>query len=242
MNETLMVLVRGVIAVFTLFIFARILGKQQMSQLTYFDYILGITIGSIAATLTTNLGNNTWSEWVGLFTWFVLVFIIQMIAIKSRYIAKYMDGEPTVVIMNGHIMEDAMKTMRYSIDHLLGQLRLKGIFDLTQVEFAVLETNGKLSVQKKSEFQPVTAKDLNLSTSYSGLSTEVIFDGIVLDQNMEQLKLDRLWLDAELKKLGIDDYSEVALASLDTAGRLYVDTYNDRLKSLTDPSDYRGPN
>lgn len=155
MNEVLVVVVRGIIAFFTLLIFTRILGKTEISQLTYFDYVNGITIGSIAATLTTNLNERALPEWVGLATWTGAVIIMQLIALKSRYLSKYLNGEPVVVIMNGQIMEDAMKKMRYHLNELLVQLREKGVFDISQVEFAVLETSGKLSVLKKSTYQPV---------------------------------------------------------------------------------------
>ncbi|MCF8012164.1 MAG: DUF421 domain-containing protein [Clostridiales bacterium] len=242
MNEPLVVVVRSIIAFFSLFVFTRILGKQQISQLTYFDYILGITIGSIAATLSVDLSIKAWPQWVGLLVWTVLVIVMELISLKWRYISKFLEGEPAVVVMNGQIMENTLKKLRIKVTEILELLRSKGVFDVGQVEFAVLETSGKISVQKKSQFQPVTPSDLNLSTDYKGLSTEIIYDGVIIDNNLEQVHLDRSWLDKELKKQGIDDYSEVFLALLDTGGSLYVDKYKDHVKSPTDPSDYPGPN
>ena len=125
MNEALVVIVRGVIGFFTLLIFARLLGKQQLSQLSFFDYVLGITIGSIAASLTTDLTSRAWPHWVGLAVWTFLVGVLQLLTLKWRYASKYIDGEPTVVIMNGKIMENAMKKLRYRTSELLEQLRLK---------------------------------------------------------------------------------------------------------------------
>ena len=242
MNEALVVVVRGIIGFFTLLIFARLLGKEQISQLTFFDYVLGITIGSIAASLTTDLTTNTWTHWVGLFTWTVLVIGVQFVTLKWRYMAKYLEGEPTVVIMNGQFMEKTMRKMRYRATDILVQLREKGVFDLSQVEFAVIETNGSLSVLKKSQYQPVTPKDLNLPSNYMGISTELIYNGVVIEQNLKQVKLDRAWLDQELKKLGINDPEDVFIATLETSGVLYVDTYKDHVENLTDISDYKGPN
>ncbi|NLC07386.1 MAG: DUF421 domain-containing protein [Syntrophomonadaceae bacterium] len=238
MNEALVVVVRGVIAFITLLIFTRVLGKQQLSQLTYFDYILGITIGSIAATMTTDLTARAWPQLVGLITWTGAVFVLQWITLKWRYASKYIDGEPTVVIMNGQIMEDVLKKMRFRVADLLEQLRTKGVFDLSEVEFAVLETNGQLSVLKKSQYQPVTANDLNLPTNYKGISSELIYDGVVVEQNLQQVNLDRPWLEAQLRKLGFNDPSEIFIASLNTNGDLYIDAYKDRVKNLTDISDY----
>lgn len=241
LNEALVEIVRALIAFFTLLIFTRLLGKQQLSQLTFFDYVLGITVGSIAASLTTDLTSKAWPHWVGLVTWIAAVLAIQYITAKWRYASKYIDGEPTVVIMNGMIMDEAMKKMRYRLSDLMEQLRDKGVFDLSQVEFAILETGGKLTVLKKSQYQPVTAKDMNIKTKYNGISTELIYDGRVVENNLKQVNRDRKWLDRELKRLGISDISEVFYAALETSGKLYVDKYKDHIKNKTDISDYDGP-
>lgn len=237
MNEALVVLVRGIIGFSTLLIFARILGKQQISQLTFFDYVLGITIGSTASTLTTDLSSSAWPHWVGVMTWVVAVLIIQYITMKSRTAAHYINDEPTIVIMNGKLMESSMKRMRYTIAELLEQLRLKDIFDISQVEYAIVETNGQLSVLKKSEFQPVTPKDMNIPSQYQGLSTEIIFDGTVIDHNLKKCNHDRTWLMDELKKQGINDIKEVFWAQLNSTGQLYVDKYVDGVTERTNISE-----
>jgi uncharacterized membrane protein YcaP (DUF421 family) len=241
LNEAIVVFVRGIIGFFTLLILTSFLGKQEISQLTFFDYVLGITIGSIAASLTTDLSSMAWPHWLGLLTWTGAVLIMQLITLKWRHAAKYLEGEPTVVIMNGKIMENAMRKMKYRANDLMEQLRIKGVFDLAQVEFAILETNGQLSVQKKAQHQPVTPKDLNIPTSYSGISTELIYDGVIFDQNLRQVNLDRGWLQTELKKRGINDPSEVFLALLNTHGELYIDKYKDHIRNSTDIGDYPGP-
>lgn len=241
MNEALVEIVRALIAFFTLLIFTRLLGKQQMSQLTFFDYVLGITVGSIAASMTTDLTSRAWPHWVGLVTWIFAVLAIQCITVKWRYASKYLDGEPTVVIMNGMIMEDAMKKLRYRISDLTEQLRDKGVFDISEVEFAVLEVSGKLTVMKKSLYQPVTPKDMNIKTNYKGVGTEIIYDGVIVDSNLQQVNRDRKWLEMELKNHGIKDVSEIFYAELETSGKLYIDKYKDKIKSKTDISDYKGP-
>ncbi|MHC1723953.1 MAG: DUF421 domain-containing protein [Aminipila sp.] len=241
MNEALVELVRAIIAFFTLLIFTRLLGKQQLSQLTFFDYVLGITVGSIAASMTTDLTSMAWPHWVGLVTWIVCVLILQVITMKWRYASKYIDGEPTIVIMNGKIMDKAMKKMRYRICDLTVQLREQGAFDISQIEYAILETSGQLSVLKKSIYQPVTPKDLNIMSSYSGINTELIYDGVLIEQNLIQSKHDRAWLDNQLKALGIKNISEVFFATIDTNDNLYVDKYEDHLSDFKDISDYDGP-
>lgn len=239
MNEAAVVFVRGVISFVTLLIFARVLGKQQVCQLTSFEYILGITIGSIAATLTTDLSSRAWAHWVGLATWTGAVWLVQWITLRSRAIAKYFNGEPVILIMNGQIMEDNLKKMRHTADDLLMQLRHEKIFDLGVVEFAVLETTGKLSVLMKSQYAPVTPHDLNIPTKYQGVTTELIYDGVVITDNLTRVNLDRTWLDQQLKSLNIKSPGEVFLALLNTEGKLYVDLYRDHLKVLTDLSDFQ---
>ena len=177
MNEGLIVLVRGIIGFFTLLIFTRMLGKQQVSQLTFFDYVVGITIGSTASTLTTDLTSRAWPHWVGLLTWSILCLILQLITIKSKTAEEFLDGQPTIVITNGKILEQSMKKFRYTIGDLLAQLRDKGVFDLDQVAYAVLEKDGQLSILKKTECDPVTPKDLKLKTSAASIDFEVIYDG-----------------------------------------------------------------
>ncbi|TGE30998.1 DUF421 domain-containing protein [Desulfosporosinus sp. Sb-LF] len=241
MDEGLVVIVRAVIGFFSLLIFARIIGKEQISQLNFFDYVLGITIGSIAASLTTDLSSRAWPHWVGLLTWCLLGYIMNSISLKWRYAAKYLEGEPTIVIMNGKIMEKALKKQKYQISEVLELLRNKGVFDLTQVDFALIEPNGQLSVLLKPEHLPLTPKEMKIAVSPSGISTELVYDGIIIEENLRQLNKDKAWLLKELKKQGIKKISEVFLVTLNPAGSLYVDRYEDHLTKITDIGDYKGP-
>jgi len=235
------VAVRAVISFFTLLIFAKILGKQQISQLAFFDYVLGITIGSIAAELTIDLSSSAWPHWVGLLTWAVLGYLMEWITLKWRYAAKYIVGEPAVIIMNGKIMENVLRKMRFTVSDVMELLRNKDIFDLSQVDFAILESNGQLSVLRKPEYEPLTAKDMKISKKPSGISTELIYDGILIEENLRQLNKDTKWLMKQLKAQGIKDISEVFLATLNPAGSFYVDKYEDHIKKITDIGDFKGP-
>ncbi len=241
MNEGLVVLVRSIIGFFSLLIFAKILGKQQISQLTFFDYALGITIGSIAATLTTDLSSRAWPHFVGLFVWAALGYLMQYITEKWRYAAKYIEGEPTIVIMNGKIMEDTLRKMKYTAADLMALLRNKDVFDLSQVDFAIIEPNGQLSVLKKPEYEPLTPKDMSIIKAPSGISTELIYDGVLIDQNLRQLNKTKKWLMDQLKMHEVKDISEVFLATLTPSGSLYIDKYDDHMVKITDIGDYKGP-
>lgn len=244
MSELTQILVRSAIALTTLFIFARMMGKQQISQLTFFDYVTGITVGSIAASLSTDLSLRPITLWAGLLSWMVFALLLEFVVVKNRRLHKILDGEATVIIQNGKILEHNLGKVQLPVDTLMGELRAKDIFDLEEVEFALMETDGKLSVLKKSQYLPVTAKDLNLQTSYKGLATELIIEGKIIYQNLTQVGKDLTWLQQELKKQGIKDVTKVFYAVLGTNGRIFVDTYQDQLPEAetTDVSDYPGPN
>jgi uncharacterized membrane protein YcaP (DUF421 family) len=242
MSPNLVVFVRSVFAFITLFIYTRILGKQQLAQLNFFEYATGITIGSIAATMSTDLTSIGFHHFVGLTTWAVLVLIFQLITVRNRWLNKILVGEPTIVIQNGNILEKNLKITRYTYNDLMQQLRQKNVFSLTDVEFAILEPNGELSVLPKSQKRPVTPKDLSISTEYEGLSTELITDGKIIKQNLQQIHLDENWLMNELRSRGINDLSEVAFACIDSQGILYIDKVIDKITRANDPSDYEGPN
>lgn len=241
MNEGLVVFVRAIIGFFSLLIFARLIGKEQISQLTFFDYIVGITIGSLSGSLTTDLSSRAWPHWVGLITWTALCYLMEKISLKWRYAAKYLEGEPAIVIMNGKIMENVLRKAKYSISDILVLLRNKEIFNLNEVAYAIIEPNGAISVLKKPEYLPLTAKDMNITIKPSGIGTEIIYDGMVIKENLRQLNKDEKWLYKELKKHGAKDPTEVFLLTLDPGGNLYIDKYEDHITKVTDIGDYKGP-
>lgn len=241
LNEGLVVVVRAIISFFTLLIFARLLGKEQISQLSYFDYVLGITIGSIASEATVDVSSRAWDSWIGLLSWAVLAYLMQLITLKWRYAAKMIEGEPTIVIMNGKIMDKVLKKMKLRVSDVLELLRNQGIFDYNEVDYAILEPNGSLSVLKKSEHLPLTPKDMKVEVKQAGISTELIYDGVIVEENLKQMNKDKKWLMKQLKKYGIKDASEALLVTLNDAGSLYVDKYDDNIKKVKDIGDYKGP-
>lgn len=241
MNEGLVVVVRAIISFFTLLILARLLGKEQISQLTFFDYILGITIGSIASEATVDLSSRAWPHFIGLVSWAVLAYLMQYISLKWRYAAKLIEGEPVIVIMNGKILDNVLKKMKFRVSDVLELLRNQGIFDMNEVDYAILEPNGSLSVLKKPEYLPVTRQDLIIKAKPTGISTELVYDGKLIKQNLRQMNKDEKWLMNQLKKHGINDVSEAFLVLINDAGSLYVDKYDDDIKNVKDIGDYKGP-
>jgi uncharacterized membrane protein YcaP (DUF421 family) len=224
----LVVVIRSFVAFFVLLILVRLMGKQQVSELTFFDYVVGITIGSIASTLSVQVNQNTFATLVGMAIWTLLPIILAYLSLHSVWVRKVVEGEATVVIENGKILENNLAKIRLTIDDLISQLRIKDVYSIQEVEFAMFEANGKLSVQKKAYTQPLTPEDLGLKTEYKGLPTNLVSDGILLDDALRSLKLSKAWLYHQLSKHNINDISQVSLAQLDTNGSLYVDLKGDR--------------
>lgn len=228
MPITLVVIIRSIITFFVLLLFVRLMGKQQVAQLTFFDYVVGITIGSIASTLSVQVNESLFATLVGMATWAVLAILLAWLCMHNVQLRKLVDGEPTVVIENGKILENNLKDIRIPIDELLSELRTMGVFNIADVQSAMFEPGGKISVQKKFQKQPVTAGDLNISLQYEGLPTNLIVDGQCLTDSLYSLNLSKAWLYHQLKKHNIHDVKEVSLAQLDSKGNLYVDLKGDK--------------
>lgn len=224
----IVVIIRSVISFFALLLLIRLIGKQQIAQLTFFDYVLGITIGSIASTLSVSVNENMTATLAGMIVWTGLAIMFAYLGVHNVWVRKMVEGEATVVIENGKILEKQLRKLRIPIDELISELRTQGVFNIEDVEFALFEPGGKLSVQRKSQKQPVTAEDMKLKTQYKGLPTNLIVDGTVLKDALQSLKLSRAWLQHQLNKQDISNISDISLAQLDTSGNLFVDLKGDK--------------
>lgn len=228
--ELVLILIRSVTAFLLLLIMTRIMGKKQLSQLTFFDYCVGITIGSVAATMSVDQNVKITNGFIALIIWGLFPIVLAYIGIKSRKFISVTDGRPAILIKNGHVLEDIMKSNQLSIDELMMLLREKDVFSLKEVEMAVLETNGKLSILKKAAEQPVTPQVLGLIVEKKTAPTLLIADGSILEKNVQMLHYSKTWLEAEVKKHGASSIKDVFLAQVDASGILYVDLYEEKKK------------
>lgn len=236
-NWVMEVFVRGLGAFLGVILITRIIGKSQMGQLTVTDFVNAVVVGSLAAAMVVDLKTPV------VYYVFSLVLIggltigLQYLALQNRVVRKVFEDEPTIVIHNGKVLEDKMARIRYHMDDLMMLLREKDVFNIADVEFAIAEPNGGLSVLLKSQKQPVTPEDLQIPTAYEGLSTELIMDGVVIQQNLVQTGLTEDWLFGELEKRGIQNLNHVMLAALDSQGDLFVDLRRDVIEDYTDADD-----
>ncbi|MGV3263617.1 MULTISPECIES: YetF domain-containing protein [Cytobacillus] len=225
-NETIL---RVTISFLVLFLLARLMGRKEIGQMTFFNWATAIGIGSIAGNLAVNESTRIKDGVISLIVWTLFTILMDMLDLKSKQGRTVTTGEPLIVIKAGRIMERALKISRVDLDELQALLRQKDIFSLTDVDYAILETNGELSVLKKESQQPVTKNDLNIMSQKKDLiplPTEVIADGKVNSKNLSKLKLDNNWLDRELQKAKIHSAEDVFFAQVQQDGTLYIDRKN----------------
>lgn len=224
--QWLNIIVRSSILVIVLFLLTKWLGKKQLSHLSFFEYVAGITIGSIAAEVSTGVDNNFLHGIYSLLVWTAIPFFAGLLAIKSKKARKFIEGEATVVIKDGKIQEDNLTKENYSVDELLQLLRNRNAFQVADVEFAVLEANGELNVMLKKEKQPITAKDLQMEVAPEKVPQTVILEGRIMDAALATSGYTRAWIQVELEKLNVA-LDNVYVGQVDSYGQLTVDIYDD---------------
>ncbi|KQX64858.1 DUF421 domain-containing protein [Paenibacillus sp. Root444D2] len=229
MADWVSIVIRSFFALVLLFVLTRILGKKQISQLTFFEYVLGITIGDLAGTISMDMDFRFWHGVVAILVWVLIPLILETLTLKSKTLRFWFEGRGTIVIKDGKILEDNLKKERYTGDELLSQLRTKSVFRMADVEFAMLEASGDLSVLLKSELQPLTPNHLGMKLNIEKPTQSVIMDGVIQDEPLAATGRGRGWLHTELDKLGVTK-ENVFLAQVDTHGELTVDLYDDKLK------------
>ncbi|WP_232696263.1 DUF421 domain-containing protein [Brevibacillus daliensis] len=225
---------RSVLAFTIMMIIARILGKPTISQLTYHDFVVTITLGALTANLSFNKQVSVWQMITALLTFSIIAYILMYLALKNRTLRKWFSGQPTVIIQDGKILESNMRKLKLTLDTLNQELREKDVFNLEEVQYAILELNGKLSVLRKPEYLPVTRKDLKLKPIKKQLfPIELIMDGQVIGDNLTANGVTREWLLSQVKKRGLT-IEKINYAVKSSNGTLYIDQYEDRIKHSID--------
>lgn len=229
MPEWIQIGLRTLLAVVILFAMTKILGKRQVSQLSLFEYITGITIGSIAAYISLDIDAKWYLGVVSLAVWIAVSLGAEFLQMKSKTARNWIDSKSTVLIKDGKILEDNLKKERLTTDELMEQLRRKKVFKAADVEFAVMEPSGDVNVLLTKENQPITPKHLGLKVGPEQEPQAVIMDGKIMDEPLATIGLNREWLDMELEKLGVA-IENVFLGQVDSYGQLYVDLFDDQIK------------
>ncbi|GAB6098787.1 DUF421 domain-containing protein [Halanaerocella petrolearia] len=203
----------------------RMLSKKAIAQMTAYEMAGVIVLTTVSAEpLVTKVTTKA------LFGTGLLIFLIVLTS-KLTLVEKLtpiLEHKPTVLVKDGQLDMSALKQMDLSLNQMKGLLRQKGYDKVSDVEYAMLEPQGQLSVIPKSQKRPVQPSDLNISTQYEGLTVPLIIDGVIIEKNLQHVNLNENWLRRELSNQGITDYkNEVNLAELDTSGNLLVSKNND---------------
>ncbi len=229
MSDEWAVVVRTVLAIISIFVVTKLLGKRQVSQLSLFEYITGITVGSLAAYICLDLQANWYLGLMALGIWVLFSIGVEFLQIKSKKARDFIDGKARVLIKDGKILEDNLFKERLTIDELSEQCRKKNAFRLADIEFAMMEPNGEINIQLTTENQPLTPKHLGIQVNPLQVTQTVIMDGVILDESLSTIGLSKQWLETELDKLGIPA-NNVFVGQVDAYHQLYVDVYDDQLK------------
>ncbi|MDC3417616.1 YetF domain-containing protein [Aquibacillus salsiterrae] len=211
---------------FALFTLARIMGRKEISQITFFNFVSAIAIGSVAANLVVNANLSIRNGIIALIGWSLFTLIMDVIDIKSKLARKITTGDPVVVIKEGKIVENSLRKSRLDIDSLSAMLRQQNVFSMADVDYAIFETNGKLSVMKKENKQTVTKSDMNLLPNHDKkfpIATQVISDGILLTKNLSKLNISDDWVYSKLREAKIDSVENVFYAEVQQDGSLFID-------------------
>lgn len=205
-----------------LFLLTKLMGNKEVSQLSMFDYIIGITIGSIAAEMATALESDFTQPLVAMIVYAFITVLISFINTKSLKSRKVITGKPLILFDNGRLYRNNFKKSKLDLNEFLMLCRNGGYFNLSDLETVLLEPNGKLSFLPVSDKRPVTPTDLNLSFPNERLTTNVILDGKVVITNLLETGNDEIWLQKQLNSQGFDDVNEIFLATCDSNNNLSV--------------------
>jgi len=217
----LLIIIRTLILYVAVVTVMRIMGKQEIGQLQPFELVVALMIADLAAIPMQNTGIPLLSGIIPIIVLMACQVVLSYISMKSIKARNIICGCPSVVVANGKLVESELRYQRYNIHDLLEQLRSKNYPNLADIEFAILETNGDLSVIPKSQKRALQPDDLQIKTQYEGMPMALIIDGKVNEKNLRKANLSTDWLRNELLKFGIDDLKKVFFASLDTAGKLF---------------------
>jgi len=229
MSEMIHTIIRVLLIIISLFFITKLLGKKQLSKLSFFEYIVGITVGDIAGSISMDSALNIKEGIISIIIWTSIPLIISFFSLRSKRFRDFVEGTPTIFIKDGNVIEEHLRKEKYSLDELLEQLRTKSIFRVEDIEFATLEANGELSVLLKKSKQPLLVEDMIDSPAVEKEVYSIIMDGKLNDKAMNKCNLSKKWVESALRKRDLR-LEEVFLAQVDHNGTITFDFYDEAKK------------
>ncbi len=217
-----MLVVKSVGSLIALFILTNALGKKQINQLNMFDYVIGISIGNVVAEMTVNKEVVFFDGIIVMTVYSLTSLFISYITSKSIILRRLISGTPITIIDNGRIIQKGLVSSKLDINELLEEARLSGFFDISEIEYAFMESNGKISFLPKSKYKSLTPNDVKMKVPFKGICTNVIIDGKIMNNNLKSIKKTKEWLITRLKNLKYENIDNLLLVTVDTNEKITV--------------------
>ena len=218
--ETIKIIGLSLGSISILFVLTKIMGQREMSQLSIFDYFITITIGSIAAEMSTSLEDDFMQPVIAMIIYALVTLTVSFLNTKFVKMRPFLSGKTLILYDNGTLFKENFKKAKIDLNEFLVQCRTSGFFNLSDIKTALLEENGKISFLPFSDKRPANASDFNIKPKDDNIVTNLILDGKIMEQNLEELGLDKLWLSEMLQKQGITKIDNIFLATYTMDGNL----------------------
>ena len=215
-------IIKGILIYILALILSKLIGIKIISQMNFFDFIVGVSIGSMIAKIIIDKDHVVFSGIVALITFALLTISTSYLNLKSYSARRIINAKTLILVENGRIIDKNLKRLRITINELMMKLREKDVFNLEDVQFAIMESNGQLSVLIKANKKPITPYDMDLKVKSSSLVNDIIIDGKIVDKNLKIAGIDKKWLQSELKKKSINNIEEVFYAGVDKNKKLII--------------------
>ena len=220
--DLLHVAVTSLVSLAAIFLLTKLMGNKQVSQMNLFDYVMGITIGSIAAEMATSLDGKFYYPLTAIVIYTVIMWFISYLTEKNIKLRRFFTGRSIILMQGGKIYQKNFKTSKIDINDFLVQCRINGFFTLDDVDTAILEQNGKISFLPKVQARPVNVQDMNITAKQEKLSFTVVLDGHIMEENLKFSGNNKKWLENELQKQKIGNVKDVFIALCDDNNTLSV--------------------
>lgn len=219
--EFFYIVILSVVSLAVLFIITKVIGFRQISEMSFFDYVIGITIGSIAAEMSTNIDLEWWKGITAMAVYGIIGVILSLLSQKSIAARKIISGKPIILIEKGKISKKNMKKARIELDDLLSSARGNGYFNLSDIDYAIMETTGKISFQPVGQKRNLNPKDFNFAPQNEGLYINIIMDGNIIEDNLSVAGITKKELGNMLKARG-EKVEDIILGTIDSNKQLSI--------------------
>ncbi len=220
--DFLYIFMKSIGSILALFFFTKAMGRKQVSQLNLYDYVIGITIGSVAAEISINFESKFLNGLIVMGVYTIVSILIAHFTAKSMKLRRFVVGVPIIIIEDGKILEDNVEKAKIDLSDLLQEARNNGYFDIGEIEFAIMEPNGKISFLSKSKYAPLTPSDMKIKVPYKGLCANLVLDGNIMFNNLKVINKDEDWLLTRLEKEGYNHVEDLLLVTCDSKEKLTI--------------------